>query len=153
MAAREAKPVSSGSYLASLLPMGKEGLPVTWQLGVALGAFMVLFNQGLFMGMEALALMKGDGASAANFVRVSIGAGVVAGAFQLFLLAIARPKRWTDGVAAGLSVGLPLGFDLWFRNWAVDRFAAGFFGFNLLLAMWLTRGLWLGSLSKKRENR
>ena len=39
---------SSSCYLAGRIPMGEVGLPVSWQLGVALAAFFVFFNQLLY---------------------------------------------------------------------------------------------------------
>ena len=127
--------------------MGEDALPASWQLGVLLGWGFLLFNQSLFAGMEAMMLGRGDLGSASKFALATLACGVIVFCFSGFLFAAARPKRAADGWFVSLATGLGMGLILATSIRAHLLFA----GVNLLIALWLARGLLPFSSSKKRE--
>lgn len=124
-------------------------LPATWQLGVCLGWGFLLFNQLLFAGMELLALSKDEAENAAKFALASIVAGCVVTLANGFFFTIAKPKLLTDWQVLAVSIGLGLvgGYRLGER--LGDAFVFGFLITNLLISVWLGRGLWRRDASKK----
>lgn len=144
---------STGCSLAARVPVGSEGLPASWQLGVALGLAFVVFNQGLLASVAALAARKGEVAAAGGFSAASLAFGGVAALANLWLFLVARPKRWTDAVAwtAALGVGLAPALDADWLIWLEPR--AALFAANALMACWLGRALIAGWLFKRPRKR
>lgn len=143
---------STGCDLARRLPVGTEGLPASWQLGVLLGWCFLIFNQWLFAGMTLLSHAKGDPDAAGKFMVASYVAGGAGLAASAFLFAVARAKGISDWLAVSLAVGVSAVAAVLSRD--LPDGGAGYTAclFNLLIALWLTRGLWKLKASKKREN-
>jgi hypothetical protein len=142
---------STGCDLARRLPMSDQGLPATWQLGVALGLFFLLFNQLLFTILESLSILREAPAQAANFGLAAIGCGTLALFLNVFLFAVAQPKRASDHTSIALIVLALAALQVLDPEFAELRFNFLFFAFNLLGSLWLGRGLWRLWASKKRE--
>lgn len=151
--ARSSAYCSSGCGLASRLPQGEQGLPASWQLGVALALFFLLFNQWLFWAMTSLSLHRGETLLATRFTYASLGSGAVVLATSVALWALARPIRWSDGLFASLAAVALIG--VWIYRWAEgSQFSLlAFSVLNTLIAGWLARGLTRRAVSKKGENR
>lgn len=140
--ANEGEACSSGCDLARRLPMGDGDLPATWQLGVALGWGFLLFNQLLFAGMELLSLSKNDSENAAKFALASIVSGCLVAVANVFFFVVSKPKLVSDWQVLAVAVGLGLvgGYRLGDR--LGDPLVVGFLIVNVLVAIWLARGLW-----------
>lgn len=144
---------STGCSVAAQIPMNGDTLPATWQLGVALGGFLVLFNQFLFLSLQWIARSRGEIETADKFALASVIAGAAVAILLAFLWVRARPKTALDLTVFGVAVG---GVGVWMMlgsGTAWKRFPEGFLIANLLVASWLSRGLLRSSSSKKRENR
>lgn len=142
---------STGCDLARRLPVSDQGLPASWQLGVALGLFFLLFNQLLFTILESLSMLREEPVKAASFGLAAIACGVLALFLNVFLLAVAQPKRATDHTVIALIVLALAAVQVLDPEFAELRFNFLFFAFNLLGSLWLGRGLWRLWASKKRE--
>ena len=137
----------SGCALASRLPLGETQLPATWQLGVALAWFFALFNQLLFAGVALFSFAREQLDRAERFEALALGVGVLVLLWSSFLFAVVKPKRWTDfAVMSGACATVAFGL---FR---LEQANAPLCGANLVLAAWLSRGLWWRKASKKRQN-
>lgn len=144
---------STGCSLAARVPLGGEGLPASWQLGVALGLFFAVFNQALLASVAALAARKGELAAAGQFGIASLAFGGAVAAANLALFLAARPKRLSDALAWTLAIGVALLPRLDGRGWGSLGFAAAFSAGNALMACWLGRALLRRWLIKTPENR
>ncbi|MBK1879390.1 hypothetical protein [Pelagicoccus mobilis] len=132
---------SSGCDLARRLPMGDGDLPATWQLGVALGWGFLLFNQLLFAGMDFLSLSKNDPENAGKFAIASIAAGCLVAAASVFFFAISKPKLMTDWQILAVSVGLGVVGGYRLGEKFGEGPVLGFLIANILVCLWLARGL------------
>ncbi len=124
--------------------MSKDALPATWQLGVALGAFFALFNQVLFLALAFLAASD-DADSArdpAPYLLASLIIGAAVSAFCLALCSVARPLSERDLLAIALAAVAGVGGVLFLGIESRLGVASAVSIFNLLLSIWLTRGLW-----------
>lgn len=142
---------STACDLARRLPRGEGNLPATWQLGVVLGWFFLIFNQLLFAGMDLLLRWKQDPENAARFVLASLIVGCAVALANGCLFAIAQPKGMSDWQALGLSgaAAVVLGYRL--GNYWGNPLTIGFCVGNLLVGLWLARGLWISGASKTRQ--
>lgn len=142
---------SSGCDLARRLPRGETDLPATWQLGVALGWGLLVFNQMLFAGMDLLALSKNAPENAAKFAIASYAAGGLVLLVNAFFFAISKPKLFSDWQA--LVMSLAIAFVGGYRLGEIfgDPKVLGFMLGNLLISLWLARGLIRKPASKKGQ--
>lgn len=131
--------------------MGDGDLPATWQLGVALGWGFLLFNQLLFAGMELLSFSKNDPDNAAKFAIASIAAGCLVTAASVFFFWISKPKLMTDWQVLAVSVGIGLVGGNRLGEKLGDPFVVGFLIANVLICLWLARGLLRKPASKKGQ--
>lgn len=139
---------STGCDLARRLPMGDEVMPASWELGGALAWGFVLFNQLFFALADLRLLSTGKEELAAKFAIASLFTGVVAAGGSGFLAWIARPKGVSDGLALCVAVAAGIAVGKLADAWRGEALVVGFTAFNLLVAFWLTRGLWRGRASK-----
>lgn len=141
---------SVGCSLAARVPLGEMALPATWQLGVLLSSGFVLFNQWLLAGAAWIKLSQGDVDMAKGFFYASAVAGTVWIVFALLSWSVSQPKRGRDWIVfafAALVFLAPLLQDR--GDWEI--FAA-FAASNILIAIWLYRGVfYLWRASKNRE--
>lgn len=142
---------SSGCDLARRLPRGEKDLPATWQLGVALAWGFLIFNQLLFAGMNLLALSQGSSETAAKFAMASFVAGGVVLLANGAFFAISKPKLFSDWQALVMSVAIA--FVGGFRLGEIfgEPKLIGFLLGNLLMSLWLARGLIRRPASKKGQ--
>ncbi|EDY81455.1 hypothetical protein VDG1235_1073 [Verrucomicrobiia bacterium DG1235] len=126
-------------------------MPATWQLGVLLAWGFAIFNQLLFAGMEVLAAAGEDMEKAGKFGLASLIAGALALLASGFFFVISKPKRFVDWQV--LSVIAAVSFVLWGRLGQIlmDPFNVCFGAANVLIALWLSRGLWRPAASKKSQ--
>ncbi|MDQ8182969.1 hypothetical protein [Pelagicoccus sp. SDUM812005] len=142
---------SAGCDLARRLPRGETDLPATWQLGVALAWGFLLFNQLLFAGMDLLALSKNAPDNAAKFAMASLVAGGVALLANGFFFAISKPKLFSDWQVLAISAGLAFVGGYRLGEIFGEPLVLGFLIGNLLVSLWLARGLLRKPASKKRQ--
>ena len=140
--------------LARRIPLGADGLPISWQLGVALGAFFVYFNQLLFAAMYHLSVARQDERYVFLFASLSLLAGFFSTAGSFALFALAQPKRWTGYAVWLLAVSLP-GIGLRFGEVLLGASFLYAYAFaNALILIFLGKGLlrlWLSKSPKKRS--
>lgn len=142
---------STGCDLARRLPRSEEALPASRQLGVLLGWGFVAFNQ-LLLALGALGMRaREEWETAQTFGILSLVTGALILFANLFLIWIARPKRWTDAAAFAASVVLGILLGRLADRWIGEALVIGFSGYNLLICIWLSRGLWRGNKSKKKQ--
>lgn len=132
--------------------MGDEGLPVTWQLGVVLVWFFALFNQLLFTGMKAFSLVRGEVDTAAKFGVTALVIGSIVLFWNLCLFSSAKSKQLVDFLVVGGAALLSGVFLLGLVSVWEDSSSLGLLGANLVISLWLARGLLRLKTSKKQEN-
>lgn len=102
---------SSGSYIASQLPLGDgQGLPVSWQLCVIMAHVFLLFNQGLFVLMSFLKDVQADAGLSDTFGILSLGVAVVVAIVWVVVFKMTPVKKaidWVVVVIAALLTNLP----------------------------------------------
>lgn len=144
---------STGCSLAARVPRGAEGLPASWQLGVALGLFFAVFNQALLASVAALASSKGELVPAGRLGMASLAFGAAAAAANIALFLAARPKRASDALAWAAAICLPVAAWIVGEGWGSLRSAAAFSMGNALMACWLARAMLRRWIIKTPENR
>lgn len=141
---------STGCDLARRLPWGEASLPATWQLAVLLAWGFALFNQCLFSGMALLSQVRGESAAMGNFLLASYACGAIVMLASACLFALAKPKGLADALAFLLALGAAWRGAWFFGDLPGRGWPFAFSLFNLLLVLWLTRGLWRLRALKKR---
>lgn len=143
---------SSGCDLARRLPRGEKDLPATWQLGVALAWGFLVFNQLLFAGMDLLALSKNASENAAKFATVSLVVGGLVLLANGFFFVISKPKLFSDWQAIVMSVAIAFVGGYRLGDFLGEPVVISFCLGNLLISLWLARGLFRTPASKKSQN-
>lgn len=131
--------------------MGEGSLPATWQLGLALVWGFLMFNQLLFAGMDLLFLGRHEADAAAKFGLASLIVGGLVFIANCVFFVIARPKLLTDWQVLGVSLGIGLVGGYRLGSIFGGPIVIGFTLANLLISIWLSRGLWKQPASKKGQ--
>jgi hypothetical protein len=108
---------------------------VTPALIVALGAGLAFFNEVLFWTLGVALAHDERVAQAALFVRVSTWLGAAVWLTFAGVMACAASRRWTDAVAAAVTLTVLVGAVV-----ATARPAGWIVGGNVALGLWLARG-------------
>ncbi len=136
--------------LAARIPVGKDALPVSWELSVLLASCFVLFNQFLFLVAGWVKSSRESMESGERFFSASLVAGLLWLIFMGVAWAAHSPKRWGDylaGIVGILILVLPLVSSNLSTNFT-SRLAI----VNLLISICLYRGVfYLWRASKKKE--
>lgn len=143
---------SSGCDLARRLPRGETDLPATWQLGVALAWGFLIFNQLLFAGMDLLALSRNAPDNAGKFALVSLAVGAVVLLANVFFFVISKPKLFSDWQVLAISAGVAFVGGYRLGEIFGEPQVLGFLLGNVLISLWLARGLFRVHASKKKQN-
>ena len=102
---------SAGCALAAKIPMGKDALPVSWQLSVLLVSCFVLFNQALLLFAGLIKSNRETIGAGDRFMTASLAVGIAWLFFALTALVTHFPKRFWDfvvGITGFLILVLPL---------------------------------------------
>ena len=142
---------SSGCHLAGKLPVGDQGLPASWQLGVVLAVGFALFNQMIFWLLAWRKVREEDFDLGYIFAWTSFGIGAAVMLFWVYVFVIARFKTWVDIAVVMLALGVttvPARHGEFFLG--INNLHYFFVG-NCFMAIWFGRGLFALWLSKRRE--
>ncbi len=130
----------SGCALASRIPVNEGQLPVSPALLAALGVGFGLFNQILFAVLGGAVIGEGRVETGVKLVWISFALGACVFAALMALVALARPRRWTDLAAALPTVGLCVVAAARVVNGAIEPAGWLLLAGNAWFAAWLARG-------------
>lgn len=142
---------STGCDLARRLPLGEAVMPASWELGGLLLWGFVGFNQLLLAAGDLRLQAREDWEMAETFGTLSLVAGVLVLLANVYFLGVAKPKRWTDAAAIAVAAAAGIGLGRLADGWLGEALVVGFAIFNLLISIWLARGLRFGRESKNRQ--
>ena len=132
----------SGCALASQIPVGDEGMPVSRQLLSSLALGFIYFNQFLFWLLSVGLYAEGRDSLAKAFEWVALGLGMVVIVFVGWLLLITKTRRLSDwGVVALAGAFLVYG-GAKASGGGLSSLVMAVFCANSLRVLWFARG-WL----------
>ncbi|HEX9786326.1 MAG TPA: hypothetical protein VGA56_26830 [Opitutaceae bacterium] len=130
----------SGCAFASRIPVNEGQLPISPGLIAALVVAFGVFNEILFAALGGAVISEGRDLTGEKLLWVSVAIGGCLLVVLLTLLAIARPRRCSDGIAAISSLVLALAAIGRLHHLEVGAGTWLLFGANLMLVLWLARG-------------
>lgn len=143
----------SGCALASRIPVGEEGMPVSRQLLSSLGLGFIYFNQFLFWLLSIGLYGEGRDSLAEVFEWVTLVLGMVVIIFVGWLLLIAKTRRFSDwGVVALTGAFLVYGC-VKACGVGLGSLVLAMFCANSVMVVWFARGWLKRGLRGRLENR